>query len=225
MGLASSTLASARTVQPLPNTSGLEQELMCSPFGDLLISEGFPRYATQSNLGNMVTAVTTTGVAGVTTVPTTTGHAQLYNGEGLGGKSYILTHIGMIVGVADATQADGHVLIYNLQTAANIIATGVPTDATNTKRKMNCNAYGGNARISLSMTVVNNGWMYLGNNTVNSAAAAGTLWLSAETPVEGAIVVPPGAAIAVAALVGAAAAALQHFFTFRWIEMVLPAAV
>ena len=225
MGMPSSSNFAPRLVQLPPNTSGAEMEASCTPFGDVMVSEGFPRYALQANMGNMVAAVTTTGVAGVTAVPTTTAAAQLYNGEGLGGKSYILTHIGFNLIVIDAAQSDCHALIACLQTSANILATGVPTDATNTKRKLNCNAYGGNARISLSPTVVNNGWFSLGNSAIPAPVAAGSTFSQQEIAVEGGIVIPPGAGLGVQTLVAAAAAATQVTYTFRWIEMTLPAAV
>jgi hypothetical protein len=221
MGMASSTLLAPRASQPVPNTSGLEQQVQCSPFGDVLTAEGFPRYALQSNMGNLVMAVTTTLRTSISALPTTTADCQLYNGDTA--KSYVLSRMGFYIGAIDTTQADQHMLVFCLQTAANITATGVPTDATNTKRKMNTGVYSGSARISLGATVVNNGWFPIGTCPPVAAVVAGSLWICQETSVEGRIVLPPGAAIGVTQLsVSTTATAVSYFF--EWEELVLPTA-
>lgn len=227
MALPSSTLAVPRAgflFPTSPATAGNELELACDPYGALYVTEGLPRYASQANAGNLVTAITTTLRTGIAALPTTTADAQLYNGEAAGGKSYVLMYIGFAIQAVDTTQADVHTLVYNIQTPANVTASGIPTDATNTKVKMNGNAYGGKARISLGATIVNNGWMFApGQQPPTAGVVAGSVWHSYNAVLDGMIVLQPGGAIGLTQLsVSTTATAVSYQFT--WMELVLPPA-
>ena len=185
--------------------------------GEQIISmAGIGEYGESARLGRIWQVSLSTGVAAQTALPTTTAGASLYNGESSTGKSYVLVAFGSIEEVADATQTDDTAIFACMN--VNPLVSAVPTDAGIAIRGTTGRKYGGSARFTSAPTITNDGWFgHSCESPQMAAAAAGAIWRVNEVRPNGIYVVRPGGQFNVAA-VKTAAAALQQFYFFRWVE-------
>lgn len=196
--------------------NGLFQPVEASPDGELLVASALPPYAELSRQGDGWQAMATAAVAALVVRPTTVAMATLWNGEGEGGKSYIIDRAFAhnLVGTANS--------VYGLWLCAHKRMAAVTDDITaRGSLSGKGTAYGGAARFDNGATVVNDGWFPFGKSehTVTVTTPGGQL----EALVEGRIIVPPQCGVSlhvVADVVGATFTA-----GFAWYERKLTVSV
>ena len=176
--------------------------------GDQIVAQGLPERTEIVRMGDSWQVMTSTAIAALTAVPTTTGGLNLWNGEPAGGKSYIIDRVQATEIVVDATQSNMTALFAMLVRPP--VAT--PTDAALTIRSLSGrNAYSGRARTTVNASVTNDGWFPIGTSAPVAAAAAGSGWKVTDVPLNGLYVVPPGGQFCVHAAKVAATASQMHF--------------
>lgn len=185
--------------------------------GDQIVAQGLPENTEIVRLGGSWQVMTSTAIAALTAVPTTTGGLNLWNGESGGGKSYVIDSVGMVDVVVDATQSNQSALFGCLIRPP----VAAPTDAALTIRSLSgLNAYSGRARTTVNAAVTNDGWFPIGTSAPVAAAAAGSAWKSSDFPIKGLYIIPPGGMLALHAAKAAATASQVQFF-IRWHEVQL----
>lgn len=184
--------------------------------GDQLVAQGLPERTEIVRLGDSWQVSSSTAIAALTAVPTTTGGLQLWNGEPDNGKSYVIDSIAVTEVVVDATQSNmTAVFVMN-----NKVPVTTPVDAALTIRSMSGRTYGGRARTTVNASVTNDGWFPCGTSAPAAPAAAGSAWKQVDIPINGLYIVPPGGQFCVHAA-KVAATASQMIFTIRWHEVQL----
>lgn len=191
-----------------------------NPRGDQLIAQSLPPMTELVRLGNSWQAITTTGLAAATAMPTTTSGFSLVNGEKAGGLTYVIDSFGSFEVVVDATQTDvtAIVAMLNKITSAAASAGTAETSQTSLSGRKN---YAGNSSLIRGATVVNDVWFPHATSGQMAAAVAGANFKVNEVPVNGLYLVQPGSSFSIAAIKAAAAAALQQFYYIRWHEVQL----
>jgi hypothetical protein len=185
--------------------------------GDILVSQGLPETADLARMGDSWQVKTTTGVATIIVLPTTTPGLCLWNGEptGIMGKCYIIDSVCADVRIADGAQAS----MLSVYCMLNKPPIAAPTDLALPIASSVGKTYGGRARTFIT-SVTDNGWFPVGNSVITSPTAAGAVWKSTDVYLGGLYIVPPGSAFSVQA-VQVAPGALNCFFTIRWHEVQL----
>lgn len=195
-----------------------DEQMHLTNRGDMIVAQGLPELTEVVRMGNSWTVNLTTGVAAVTSLPTTAAMMSLYNAEPGGGKCYAIDTFGYAEGVTDATQNDSSIMI----AMCNKAPTTVQTDAGVAIRSLSGRSgYDGKARITSGPTVVNDGWNYHGGTVTPVTVFAGTLWRVTEVQVRGLYLIPPTGGFNMHVIKSAAAAASQCFPFVRWHEVQL----
>lgn len=186
--------------------------------GDQLIAQALPELTEIVRLGDSWQVMTSTAIAALTAVPTTTGALNLWNGEPAGGKTYVVDSIGSVEVVVDATQANMTAMfVMNNKTPVT-----APTDAALTIRSLSGRTYGGRARTTVNAAVTNDGWFPAGTSAPPAPAAAGSAWKQIDWPLKGLYLVPPGGQFCVhAAKVAATASQMQFVIRFHEVQMII----
>lgn len=202
-----------------------------SSIGEMTINRGGMQRVAQAlppnveivRMGKSYVVRATTGLAALTALPTVTAGLSLYNGEAIvggAGVGYIIDSVFCLEGVTDATQQDYTAIMAMISKSP--VAT-LPVDTLSPViRNLSGKGgvYGGLARVAAGATVLDEGWMPVGNPSVFATAFAGALWKTTDIPLNGLYVVRPGAMfnLHVIKLVGAA---LQNFLGIRYHEKVM----
>jgi hypothetical protein len=185
--------------------------------GDMIVAQGLPQLTEIVRLGDSWQVSNATPIAALTAIPTTNCGLAIWNGESAGGKSYVIDSVAATEVVVDATQSNMTTLfVMNNKTPVTAI-----TDAGLTIRSLSGRTYGGKARTLLTgTTIVNDGWFPAGSSAPAAAAVAGSGWKTADVPLNGLYIVPPGGQFNLHAS-KVAATASQMVFTIRWHEVQL----
>lgn len=199
----------------------VESPVALSPDGSVLVAQALPELTSIVRLGGSWQAVTTTGQAALTALPTTTAGMSLNNNEPAGStKCYAIDSFGSWEAVVDATQTDVTAIfaLLNKITSAKASAGTAETSFRSLSARAN---YGGAGTLIRGATVVNDGWTAHGleGGGQMAAAAAGAQWKVNSVPARGLYLVPPGGSFSIQAVKAAAAAAAQQFFFIRWHEV------
>lgn len=185
--------------------------------GDQLVALALPERTEIVRMGDSYQVMTSTAIAALTAVPTTTGGLNLWNGEQANGKSYVIDRVQATEIVVDATQSNMTAVFAQLVRPP--VAT--PTDAALTIRSLSGrNAYAGRGRTTVNAAVTNDGWFPIGTSAPAATAAAGSAWKVVDIPLNGIYIVPPGAQFCVHAAKVAATASQIHF-SITWHEVQL----
>ena len=164
-----------------------------------LVAQGLPPYAELTRLGGGYSVTATAAVACVIIRPSTTAGVTLWNGEGSGGKSYVIDRIfthNLVPGAEDEVFS-----IWACIHPAGMAAPGadIADSATNLTGNSG-RTYAGRAQFGVAETVVDNGWYPWGSEpSAGSGVLAGAV-LSVE--VAGRLIVPPGGAISLQVVSG-----------------------
>jgi hypothetical protein len=191
-----------------------DEQMHLNSRGDMLVANALPERTEIVRLGDSWQVMTSTAIAPLTALPTTTGALNLWNGEAANGKSYVIDRVQVAEIVVDATQSNMTGLF------ACLIRPPVtaPTDAALTIRSLSGrNAYSGRARTTVNAAVTNDGWFPIGTSAPAAAAAAGSAWKVTDVLLNGLYLIPPGGTFAVHAAKAAATAAQCHF-SITWHE-------
>lgn len=213
-------LAMVRGLFPDNNPEGREDaRLVLNNRGDLLIAQGMPELAELVRLGDSWQVSSTTGLAALAALPTTTAGLSLNNFEPASGQCYAIDSFGSVEEVVDATQTDVTAIFAMLNKRGSAQATAGTVEAGSTSLSGKAQ-YGGSAVVRRGATVVNDNWFPHGTPGAQmAAAAAGANWKVNEVSVRGLYLVPPGGTFSIQAVKAAAQAAAQQFFFIRWHEV------
>lgn len=192
-----------------------DEQIHLNSRGDMIVSQGLPERAELVRLGDSWQVMTSSAIAPLTAVPTTTGGLNLWNGEQSNGKTYVIDRVQVAEIVVDATQSNSTAVFAQLVRPP--VAT--PTDAALTIRSLSGrNSYSGRARTTVNAAVTNDGWFPIGTSAPMAAAAAGSAWKVTDIPINGLYLVPPGAQFCLHAAKVAATAGQVHF-SIVWHEV------
>lgn len=203
----------ARVVGGTPPSSlfpdGDTQPLRMSGRGDLRIAQSLPPYSELVRHGGSFAARIPLASAFTTVAayPTTLSELLIFNGEPIGGKSYLIDQVSF---GCQTTQAAATVvtivgqIVPNLAYAVVVVADNSAVLRTSLSGRHN--NHNTNARLVMANTsyTVTNRWIDLA--AVTSGGATATVGLGGVANVEGRIIVPPGAAFGCNIVVGTAAA-------------------
>lgn len=214
-------LAAVRRIQR-PDYGGemALQQVQMNNGGELLVAAALPPHATVTLRGDSWVAKTAAR-APVTAIPTTAYLLNLYNGEALGGKSYIIDSVFLMqVAVTAAIQNVG--ILYNVSYKPSSLVA--PAGGVTPIGLFGGKQYGGKGLITDNSTLdATNGiapnWFPAGL----SPSAQNTLQIgtSVDWDCGGRIIIPPGGSFSVTGLAGAATATSIQM-GFRWHEILLP---
>ena len=199
-----STTGIVRTANDIYNSpSGSEIVMNFNNRGDQVVAQALPSLAELVRMGNAWSMRTATASAfnAVAALPTTLAAAILYNGEPVGGKSYVLLNAfcNTIVTAAAATQ---YVLVAQALPNALGVATAPTHSATTTLlTSRSCKtSYSGNAKRAVNVTTFfTDGWDVIGSIAGGAAANIG---LGVFADLQGGIIIPPGGALGLNVVAG-----------------------
>lgn len=183
--------------------------------GELLVAQGLPELTEVVKLGQSL-HILSAATAALTAVPTTTAGHSLWNGEGGGGKSYVIDSFGTVEIVTDATQQNS-LALFAMMNKGQIAA---PSDAGLTRGSMSGAPYRGRSRTVAAASVTDDGWTPHGPASPGATAFAGAVWRVTEFNARGLYVVPPGHQFSIAAAKTVATASQIRYF-IRWHEVQL----
>ncbi len=179
---------------------------------ELLVSQGLPPYTEIARQAKMWSVIQTAATAALVVRPSTVAAITLWNGEGTGGKSYIIDRLFTqnLVGLGNAEY-----LLYACIHPAGMTkpTADIPGSATNL---VGCcgKLYNGMAVVDVGATVVDNGWYPWGlqGTTVTVTTPGG----GTEAQVSGRLIVPPQGAVSVQVVATATGATFTSGIS--WIE-------
>jgi len=178
---------------------------------------GLSPYAEMTRLGEGYQAMTTSAVAALIARPSVTALFTLWNGETGGGKSYVIDRIfaQQLVSAAAASRWGIWACVHPVGMAA------VDADITVIKNTRGKASYGGNARLDIGATVVNNGWFPYGNqHDVETTGVLGGGQVS--VPIEGRIIIPPTAGLSLHVVASSVNEDFNVGFAWNEVQLDLP---
>lgn len=182
------------------DAAGDERHAQVTPDGSQYIAQGLPPYAELTRQGQHWSVMATAAVAGLVVRPSTTAGITLWNGEGTGGKSYVVDRIFTHNLVSTAAET-----FFGMWACIHPAGMAQPTadlaySATNW-RGSSGKGYNGRGVADVAATVVDNGWYPWGQG--QAVEAAGVLPGSHQSiDVQGRLIVPPGGAISLQVVAG-----------------------
>lgn len=189
--------------------AGSDSSLRMSKGGELYIAQALPSKAEAVRLGNYWTTTIPTGSAftNVANMPTTRAELILYNGNVNGGASLIIDQISFL-SLTSVTAAAGVAIVWQVNNST------VTDDTTVLINGATGLTYGGRAQRDLALTtMVANKWTIANTSPTGAAASIG---LSVVAEINGGIIVKPGFALGVNAVVGTAVG--TSLMGISWIE-------
>lgn len=204
---------------------GESGDVAVNPRADLIVARALPELAEIVRMRNSYWVGYTaadTAIAPLVALPTTAagaGTITILNGEGDGGKIYVIdslwAHVSTAIGAPTATALTmcAMLTIGKFTNATAVVAEATPHGLAG-------NAYRGTASVDLAYagTLVDDAWQPVGESFNAIAANTGS---SVDVPCRGLFVVPPGHAFHVGVIAGVATATSVKF-GFRWHEVQLP---
>lgn len=192
-----------------------DEQIHVNSRGDMLVAQSMPERTEIVRMGDSWQVMTSSAIAPLTAVPTTTGGLNLWNGEQSNGKTYVIDRVQVSEIVVDATQSNS-TAVFAMLVRPPVTA---PTDAALTIRSLSGrNSYSGRARTTVNAAVTNDGWFPIGTSAPMAAAAAGSAWKVTDIALNGLYLVPPGGQFCVHAAKAAATAGQIHF-SIVWHEV------
>lgn len=191
-----------------------EEQFHINNRGDQCVVQSLPERAELVRLGNSYISIDT-AVAPVAALPTTAAHFSLFNGENDDGLSYVVDFVGTIL-AASAGAAINIGMCYCL----NVGRQTNPLGAVTIKSLSGRANYRGKGNTKASVSVTNDGWYPIGTSLV--CANTANIMMSAEWPLNGRIIVPPGGIFSLATLCNAAGSATaQPWIIWHEVRLIL----
>ena len=167
--------------------SGDDVGLQGDQHGNLMVAQGLPAGAILTAEGGGFQAMTTAAVAALVVRPSTTALFTLWNGEAAGGKSYIIDRAFGFNLVSTAAQTFAGLWLCS---HVRVDVSGKAEEITAINSTQGRSGYGGEARLEVDGTVVDDGWFPWG--VASESEEAGVLPGGViVAPVNGRIIVPP----------------------------------
>lgn len=137
--------------------STYEQKAEMNEAGEQLVAQGLPPYTEMSRKGDGWSVIQTAATAGLVIRPSTVAAITLWNGEGSGGKSYVIDRIFTHCLVSGGEE--GRFLLYACIHPAGMTkpTADIPASAVNLVGNTG-KVYNGLAVVDVGATVVDNGW-------------------------------------------------------------------
>ena len=187
---------------------GVERPVESAEERSLLASLVLPPYTELTRRGNGWSVMNTSALAALVVRPSTVANLTLWNGEGSGGKSYIIDRAFAhnLVGVAGSS--------YGIWLCIHPAGMAAPTADITAIKGNSGKAYNGLAKVDTGATVNDNGWFPWGDagHAVTVTVPGGQVGVL----VEGRLIVPPQGGISLQVV----ADAIGATFTpgFAWYE-------
>ncbi len=196
-------------IKGVKSYSGAEVDLVSSEGGALVTVDQRILWTAK---GYGYQARTTTAVAAVADEPTTTALFTLWNGEAGGGKVYVIE--GLLANQDISGAAESRWTMFACVHPVGMSA--VTADITKINSTRGIASYGGNARLDIGATVVDDGW-YPVMNSLNVEPTGVLGGAGAFVPVNGTLMVPPTAGISLHIY----ASSVDEDFNvgFKWFEV------
>ena len=165
-----------------------------------LVAQGLPPYAELTRLGGGFSVIQIVATAGLVVRPSTLSAITLWNGEGSGGKSYVIDRL--FTHNLVSTAAIHQFGIWACVHPAGMTAPGVDIAASAVNVTGNAGKlYNGRSQVGVAETVIANGWYpWCDGNQITVVNATPGSHSSVE--VAGRLIVPPGGAISLQVLSG-----------------------
>ena len=186
-----------------------------SRHGGIRIGPSIPDYGEISSYGNTYSAGSTTDIAPVAAIPTTSAHFIVWNGESQsgGGKNYYIQSASYM-----CSTSAGAILQQTLIAMVSTVVLAAPSVTAGIGPKNLAGvASSSKATIGSAATVVNNGIWQPITNSNNFGAQTPTIGMSSWVDLRGIYVVPPGCVFALAVMCQSAASAKNQLFV-SWTE-------
>lgn len=174
-----------------------------------LIAQGLPQYTEMSRLGDGWTIQTATAFAPVAAVPSTTARLELFNNTA-GASSKVMVVKDLFAFQLLSTAATQTYSIWAMVTTTKAAPTNTALDLCSLSGKPKITTTAASQVVSaVDTTVVANGWRPWGSVQAwgDAAATPGNAW---SAPVDGALLVPPGASLCVVVAGSIATASSFH---------------
>lgn len=188
--------------------------------GDQLVANALPANTELVRMGNSYQAITSTAATAGTAFPTTTALWTLWNGEQQGtGRAYVIDAVFWTKIIVDTTQVEAGPTMFCMNNKSLPITaiTGTLTPISLSGRRN----YAGRGLVGVGQAVTNDTWFPCGTTSAGIVPAiAGSGWQSAEYPINGTYIVPPGGAFSLA-LAEITATASKFQLGARWHEVQL----
>ena len=195
-----------------------DQRSFITPRGEQLVSIGLPGNTDLIRLAGSYYEMNATAIVPGAAIPTTTASSTLWNGELPTGKTLVVTGA---YGFSFTSQAAAafYQLIYNVS-ALPVAAQPATADDGVVRSFLVGKTYGGKAKVSKTVTIVDNGWKAIGPQ-VSTGALTATIGYSYGGQFPEPILIPPGHTISLVTLgIAAGTCALMYV----WHEVQLPIA-
>lgn len=190
------------------NTIG---QITVTRLGELRVAQALPFIADIVRRGKSYKVRTAAAFAALTAIPTTVAALSIYNGELAGGLSYVIDRVFAVEIVVDATQQNELAIFGMINKVSTVFTPVVDTLSANIRNLTGKGGnYNGNARVAVGGTVVDDGWMPLGNSAIGAATVAGGAWRNTDIILDGEYIVRPGAQFSLHCAKIAATAAQIH---------------
>ena len=188
--------------------SGDDHQVEVAEDKSLFIAHSLPPYTEMARQGQGGSAMNTTALAALVVRPSTVAMATLWNGEGTGGKSYIIDRAFAhnLVGVANSS--------YGIWLCVHPAGMTKPTADITAIKGHSGKVYNGLAVFDTGATVIDNGWFPWGNSghAVTVTVPGGQV----EILVDGRLIVPPQAGISLSVVADTTSATFTS--GFAWYE-------
>lgn len=199
----------------LPGDGNLtNQEL--DPRGQAIVSQAFPTGVESIRLGEAFYTIQGTGVVALAgAVPTTTASTALWNGNTGGGKSLIVTAVGATCTTSAGAATQWQLFVMpSIVTAASALTTA---DSGSTRSLLTGLTYSGNAAVSKTVTVTDNGWIPVGPSIETTVTA--TVGFTIGGKLAEPFIIRPQYYLAVAHTAVNATLAAKIYFTFYEVQL------
>lgn len=160
-------------------------------------------------------AATATAIAPVAAIPTTAAHFSLFNGEPLGGKSYIITALG----VTTATTAGATMIVQMLAHMSVGNAVGISGTAAQDPKPTDGLTSATRAQCKSAVTIIQSGIWHPVGPAINSAALTATIALGEWVNVRGLYIVPPAQIFSLATLGSTTGGAMQLYVNWEEVQL------
>lgn len=163
--------------------------------GDLQVAQGLPPYTEMTRRGHGWQVISTTAAASLVVRPDTVALVTLWNGEGTGGKAYIIDRIFAHMLVSD--NAQGRFMLWAcLHPQGMTKPTADLARAATNLTGMSGLYYSGMAVVDVDATVVDNGW-YPVSSSVDYEPTGVLPGAGIVANIEGRLIIPPQGGLSV----------------------------
>lgn len=194
-----------------------DEQLHLNNRGDQLVVQGLPERSELVRMGMSYMVRQGTAVAPVASEPTTAAHYSIWNGEPMGGRSYIIDMIGCAITTSTAVATPMYAVAQlNLSNPIAAPAAGDTPKSLSGRRN-----YTGRGIFKQSLTITDDGgWHNVGPYLMPFTGTA-TAGLTFEQNVYGRYIVPPQGMFSLASVATTTTGAVKYWVVFHEVDLTL----